>query len=82
MGRARPRTRGIDGALEMLEGTQRRILEVLQVRTRGPLSRDELAEQLGIHPNGGRYGADLARLRTMGLVTERGPIATTEGLLR
>lgn len=47
-----------------------------------PLSRELLAEQLEIHPNGGRFGSDLARLRTMGIITARGPIAPTEALYR
>lgn len=41
------------------------------------LTRDSLAERLGLHPNGGRYGRSLAWLRTMGLIPEKGDIKPT-----
>jgi hypothetical protein len=80
----RERTRGLDGALEFLEGTQKRILDAIvkAANDQHGLTRDSLAESLGIHPNGGRFGSDLARLRTMGIITERGPIAPKEALFR
>lgn len=37
---------------------------------------------LGIHPNGGRYGTNLARLRTMGIIPERGEIYLTDAARR
>jgi len=37
---------------------------------------------LGLHPNGGSYGTNLGRLRTMGIITARGPITITDGLIR
>lgn len=79
-----PRTRGLEGAVEVLEGSQRRILDAIvkAERDKYNLTRETLAESLGLHPNGGRYGSDLARLRTMGIITERGPIAPKESLFR
>lgn len=44
------------------------------------LTRDSLAERLGLHPNGGRYGRSLAWLRTMGLIAEKGDIKPTPAL--
>ena len=40
--------------------------------------RESLAGVLNLHPNGGSYGQNLARLRTMGLLPERGTIKLTE----
>jgi hypothetical protein len=37
---------------------------------------------LAVKRAGGSYGANLGWLRTMGLITERGPITVTEGLYR
>jgi hypothetical protein len=79
---ARAQDTGFDAALLALDGEpKRQIVRVLRDAGR-PLSREELAGLLGIHPNGGSYGANLGWLRTMGLITEKGPITTTEGLLR
>lgn len=73
---------GADAALRALpEEAMRRTLQTI-IDAGAPLSREELAELLGIHPNGGRYGSNLAWLRTMGVITDRGPIAATEGLQR
>lgn len=49
----------------------------------GPFgSRIELAEALGIHPNGGRFLTNLARLREMGVIPEKGEIRAVEGVYR
>lgn len=78
---ARPLETGVDAALRMIEDEPKRriIREVMNAGSPG-LSREELAARIGIHPNGGSYGTNLGRLRTMGLITARGPIATTPGL--
>jgi hypothetical protein len=79
---ARANETGIDAALAALpDEPKRNIIRVLLAAS-GPLSRDELAAALGLHPNGGSYGTNLGRLRTMGLITERGPIQVTEGAMR
>jgi hypothetical protein len=79
---ARPRPTGIDAALSALPDEPKRQALRAVVDAGRPVSRDELAGLLGIHPNGGRYGSNLGWLRTMGVITERGPIAPTEGLMR
>jgi hypothetical protein len=73
---------GINACLGPLDGSQRQIVELLHRDNRTVYTRETLAEALGIHPNGGRYGSNLARLRTMGLIPERGPIQLTEGAYR
>jgi hypothetical protein len=79
---ARPQATGFEAALAALdEEPKRRILRTLSEAGR-PLTRDELAAALGIHPNGGSYGTNLGWLRTMGVITARGPIALTEGVQR
>lgn len=45
-----------------------------------PLSRQELADILGIHPNGGSFLQALARLREMGVIPEKGEIKGTDGV--
>lgn len=72
-------SRGIDGVKAALkQQTQRRIIERLNY---GPdrRSKEELAAELGIHPNGGRFNRDLAWLRAMGVITSKGPIELTSG---
>ena len=72
---------GKDEALKaagLKDGTRRTILET--VIEHGPLSREGLAEKLGIHPNGGRFLTGLAWLRVMGLIPERGEIKATDGV--
>jgi len=73
---------GLEGALAALPDEPKRKIVRTVVEHGQPLTRDELAERLGIHPNGGSYGTNLGWLRTMGIITERGPIAATEGLFR
>jgi hypothetical protein len=79
----RPMGTGLAHAKEPLDGSQREIVEALE-RHDGQLkfTRETLAQELGIHPNGGRYGSNLARLRTMGIIPERGDIYLTEGAKR
>ncbi|HYO24965.1 MAG TPA: hypothetical protein VEQ85_08445 [Lacipirellulaceae bacterium] len=62
------------------DGTKQKVFET--ILDGGPFTRETLAAALGIHPNGGRYGSDLAWLRTMRVITERGPIEVTEGARR
>ena len=55
---------------------------MVTILQRGPFpSRLELAGALGIHPNGGRFLTDLARLREMGVIPEKGEVRATEGAL-
>ncbi len=79
---ARAQETGLEAALKAVDGEpQRNILRAL-LDAGKPLAREELAERLGLHPNGGSYGANLGWLRTMRLITERGPITVTEALHR
>ena len=57
-------------------------IAVVGVGALGGYVGGSLAQLLGIHPNGGRYGSNLARLRTMGLIPDRGDIYLTEGARR
>ena len=71
---------GLEAALAVLpEESMRAVLREV-VNAGVPLSKEQLAERLGIHPNGGRFNRNLAWLRTMGVITERGPIEPTPGL--
>lgn len=69
---------GVVAALN--DATKVRIFELIEQS--GPFTRESLAEALEIHPNGGRYGSDLAWLRAMGVITDRGPIELTDGARR
>lgn len=73
---------GMDALKTVLDGTQKKIVEVLEQNTQRTLSKEELAEMLGIHPNGSRFGSDLARLRTMGVIPERGAIKLNESAFK
>ena len=73
---ARATETSLDKAKAVLDGGQQAIVQVLEGGE--DFSRETLAEALSIHPNGGRYGSNLARLRTMGLIPERGTIRLTE----
>jgi hypothetical protein len=79
---ARPMATGFEAAKAPLDETQRTILDVLANHSGRRFSRDTLAAVLGLHPSGGRYGTNLGRLRTMGLIPERGDIYLTEGAKR
>lgn len=78
---AEPGETGHNAALAAVTRPQALILRALSAAHR-PLDRASLAHELDLHPNGGSFSTNLARLRTMGLITERGPIATTEALDR
>jgi uncharacterized protein len=79
---ATPQDTGLEAGLRALSDDPKRQIVRTLVDAGQSLSREELAAALGIHPNGGRYGSNLAWLRTMGVITDRGPIAVTDGLLR
>ena len=82
LARAAPLETGPDAALAALpDETKRRLLRTV-MEARKPLTREELAAILGIHPNGSRFNQDLAWLRTMGLIPERGAISPMAGLFR
>lgn len=79
---ARAMPTGPDAALGALkEESQRTVLRTVLQAGR-PLSKEALAENLGIHPNGGRFNHTLAWFRDMGIIPERGSIQPTPGLLR
>jgi len=68
--------------MALKDGTALRSFEVLVAIYPKALTREALAEALGIHPNGGRFLSGLAWLRQMGVITERSPISVTEGALQ
>ncbi len=71
---------GLDAAIACIhDGTCRRSLEALRDRHPDPMTREELAAALGIHPAGGRYLKGLAWLRDMGLIPDRGPMTILPG---
>jgi uncharacterized protein len=71
---------GIEAAVAaLIDGTCKRSFEELVAAHPQALSREQLAERMGIHPNGGRFLSGLSWLRQMGLITERSPIAVQEG---
>lgn len=61
--------------------TKRRTLRAV-AEAGQPLTREQCAERMGLHPNGGRFNRDLAWLRTMGVIPERGEISVTDGARR
>lgn len=73
---------GMDAALAALPDEPKRAILRVLVEAGHPMSRDEVAAALSLHPNGGSYGTNLGRLRTMGLITERGPISPTKALTK
>jgi len=77
---------GLRSFAAILDGAQKAIVDALDnYRSRFPegrMSKQELADTLGIHPNGGRFNSNLARLRTMGAIPERGDIYLTEAVDR
>ena len=79
---ARPMETGFEASQQPLEGTQRAIMQALRLAPDDHPTAPVLAEILNLHPRGGRFTGDLARLRTMGLITPRGPISLTEAALR
>lgn len=69
---------GFDAACATVDAGQERILRVLQEHPSKSFTRDTLAEALDLHPTGGTYGQNLARLRTMQLIPDRGEIRLLE----
>lgn len=63
--------------LSILKGPQQKILTAVLEAHPQRLSKEELAERAG-YSIGGAFNNPLGRLRTMGLVTKKGPIAATE----
>jgi hypothetical protein len=82
MQHARPRDTGSDAALAALPDESKRRILIAIIKAGRALSREALAELLELHPNGGRFNRDLAWLRTMGVIPERGAITPMEGLFR
>jgi uncharacterized protein len=79
---AKPWATGAEAVIDALqEGTQKKLFSTILENNGEPYVRDTLADALGIHPKGGRFGGDLAWLRTMGVITDRGPIKVTPGAL-
>jgi hypothetical protein len=71
---------GPEGVLELLDQGKRRLFE--EILQHNGLSREELAEKLGLHPNGGRFNANLRWLKDMAVIADRGPLKATEGVYR
>lgn len=69
---------GFEACKAPLDGSQGRILDVLRSAKGKRFDRNTLAAELELHPNGGSYGTNLGRLRTMGLIPERGDIYLLE----
>lgn len=59
----------------------RRVMQAI-FEAEKPMSREELAARLGVHPNGGRFNRTLAWLRDMGVIPDRGAIMPTDGALK
>ncbi len=79
---ARDQRTGPEALLAALpDAGHRKVMEAI-LGAGGPLSREDLAGLLGIHPNGGRFNSQLGWLRTMGVIPERGSIVATEGAHR
>jgi hypothetical protein len=68
-------------AIEQSDGARRTMMEAI-IKAKCGLKRTELAELLGIHPNGGRFLQNLARLREMELIPDRGEIVALDGTFR
>lgn len=69
---------GFDAACMTVDAGQERILRVLREHPAKSFTRDTMAEALDLHPTGGTYGQNLARLRVMQLIPERGEITLCE----
>jgi uncharacterized protein len=72
---------GVDALKAALPENGMRQIVDLVLHSHG-MTRDELAQALGIHPNGGRFNSHLKWLRDMGVIPERGLIQLTEGAQR
>ena len=60
---------------ELLEGAQKPVLQVLLDVYPEALSAEELGSRAGFTPTGGYWRATIGRLRSLGLITKKGPIA-------
>lgn len=68
-----PASEAIERAVSGLSPRQRRIFEIIRGVHPDAITREGIAEQMGIHPRGGSFGEDLGRLRGRGLIEyERG----------
>lgn len=80
-GQAGPIKSGWPAMLSTLkEDGQRRIMAALDGAA--GVTRQQLADKLGLHPNGGRFLRGLAWLRAMGVITSQGPISVTRAAYR
>jgi hypothetical protein len=79
---AREMPTGLDAALQALSDEAKRNIIRALLDAKKAVSREELAAMLSLHPTGGRFTTNLGWLRTMGIITERGPITVTDGLTR
>lgn len=77
---ARQIATGFEAAKAATSGGQLTILETLASQARA-LSIEELGQLLNLHPNGGTFRGNLARIRKMGLITS-GQIRITEAAYR
>lgn len=77
-------TTGVDSLVATIRGhkqagSRAKMMEKI-LENGGFAGRVDLAAALGIHPNGGRFLTDLARLREMGVIPERGEIKPTQAV--
>ena len=59
----------------LLNGPQRKILDVLIAAYPEALSAEEVGIRAELKPNGGYWRANVGRLRSLGLITKKGPMA-------
>jgi len=59
----------------LLEGAQRQILRVLIEQYPAQLDADEVGRRAQLEPSGGYWRASVGRLRSLGLITKKGPLA-------
>jgi hypothetical protein len=71
--------KGIAAARKRLDPSTSRLLELVQ-QTPSGLTVTKAAEQLNVHPNGGRFRSAIARLVDMGLVVSRSDLSLTEAV--
>lgn len=61
-------SKAIDRAKAGLSPRQRNFFELIEASYPGDISREEIADAMGLHPRGGSLGEDLGRLVGRGLV--------------
>lgn len=71
---AQPQATGFEEFKKVLDGSRQDIADILEQDRENSFTRETLAEALGLHPTGGRYGTNLGLLRAMGAIPDRGPI--------